>query len=263
MTGECSELTNANAEFGNPATADKDISPPPRLTMDMKPKGKIRWTARYKPDMRKILWQTLLAPLQIPNMILSPIRIEWAAYNQSRFTKDRFSHRLLRELLKAGRFEGRKLSRDDIAKMYDERAAVFSVQAMRILEEFGGLRIGKHGVYLKNLHGDYDAAETVSKLLGSPLCPFGVTFYYCDSGGLWVDEQGRIFVTNGTNNSVAELMQQERLGFLDSSKAFTKALEYVAGSFVDALEFLAAGAKAPVWPVSTANKEGVWYFKDE
>jgi hypothetical protein len=209
--------------------------------MDMKPNGRSRLTARHKPDMRKILWQTLLAPLKIPNMIWSPIRIEWATYNQSKFTKDRFSHRLLRELLKAGWFEGRKLPHDVIAKMYDERAAVFSVQAMQILEEFGGLRIGKRGAFLTSLHGDYDAAETVSQLLGSPLCPFGVTVYYCDTGGLWVDEQGRIFVTNATN---------------DISKTSIEMLEYVAGTFVEALEFLVAGAKAPVWPACAANKEG-------
>jgi len=197
--------------------------------------------------MRRILWQTLLAPLKIPGMLWSPVRIEWAACTQSKATRQRFSHRMLRELLKAGWHEGRKLAHEELAQMYREPFDFFSAQAMQILEEFGGLRIGESGAVLKS-HQNGDAAKTVSELLGSQLCPFGVTFYYCDTSGLWVDEQGRIFATIGAN---------------DSSKTGKMTLEYVAGSFVQALEILAAGSKAPSWPDPSVNDRGVWHFIDD
>ena len=131
--------------------------------------------------------------------------------------------------------------------MYREPIDFFSVQAMQILEEFGGLRIGVSGAVLKSYQNG-DAAKTVSTLLDSPLCPFGVTLYYGDTSGLWVDEQGRIFATIAAN---------------DSCKTGKMTLEYVAGSFIEALEVLAAGARAPIWPAPSVNDRGVWHFIDK
>jgi hypothetical protein len=150
----------------------------------------------------------------------------------------RFSPEVLEMLYEAGWFPGR-----DIADMLPLPPGFtpFSV-ALRVLREFGLLRIGREGSGIKmarcpvildpmRLAGEDDVLPYLEAKIGSHLYPLGETTYTNCCGLLFIDEQGRVFY----NFDGDDLM-------------------FEGSSFDEALESMLRGLHAPRW----VDDEGHW-----
>jgi hypothetical protein len=118
--------------------------------------------------------------------------------------------------------------------------------ALKILDEFAGLLIGRTGRIFSvgEAHPDELARHaTLQQIVGRALYPIGITNIFCDDPlVVYTDDQGGIFLDGAYGNGVP-----------------SHSIEYLAGSIEGALEIMfTPGKKHEPWPVT--GKKGEWFY---